>query len=191
MAFSNILLLTFSHTHTTQAMRQVIAYVKGLPKDKRKRLVPAPDFVDRALGELQAGNMDLPDALAQCLARIGGVRLSREDWALDKLDDYYRMNVRVVDADGRLLEQSRDLAALVQQFRSDTRQSISTGKGSFRLMRCVRSESRTRWMPCWFHCAVSSSTSSASSKGRSTRMQPELNVRSLRSNRLLLGVSWM
>jgi len=105
-----------------------VQLVKGLPKEKRKRLVPAPDYVDRALADMQAENADLLEVLSRRLAQLGGVKLAREDWALEKLDDYYRMNVRVVDADGHLLEQGRDLAALVQQFRSDTRQSISTGK---------------------------------------------------------------
>ena len=103
-----------------------IQLVKGLPKDKRKRLVPAPDYVDKALAQLQPDNVDLGEALARALAKLGAVALSRDDWSAQKLDDYYRMNVRVVDADGRLLEQGRDLDALIQDFRDDTRQSIST-----------------------------------------------------------------
>jgi ATP-dependent helicase HrpA len=105
-----------------------VALVKGLPKDKRKHLVPAPDFVDRALAQLKPGNVDLLDSLSSRLARLGGIRLSPADFDLGKLDDYYRMNVRVVDADGRLLEQGRDLGELVRRFRSDTRQSINTGE---------------------------------------------------------------
>ncbi len=105
-----------------------IQLVKGLPKEKRKRLVPAPDFVDRALEELQPGDVDLVEALSRSLSRIGGIKLDAADWAPEKLDDYYRMNVRVVDADGRLLEQGRDLGALIETYRHDTRQSISAGK---------------------------------------------------------------
>ncbi len=102
-----------------------IQLVKGLPKDKRKRLVPAPDMVDRALQQLQPDNVDLLDSLAARLAQLGGIALDRNDWAQDKLEDYYRMNVRVVDAQGQLLAQGRDLAELVRRFRADTRQSIS------------------------------------------------------------------
>jgi ATP-dependent helicase HrpA len=108
-----------------------IQLVKGLPKEKRKRLVPAPDFVDRALAELAPGDVDLVEALARVLSRLGGVALERSDFAPDRLDDYYRMNVRVVDADGRLVEQGRDLAALIERYRSDTRQSISSGSVEF------------------------------------------------------------
>jgi len=102
-----------------------IQLVKGLPKDKRKHLVPVPDYVDKALAQLEADNVDLLEVLSRCLARLGGIKLEPDDWALDKLDDYYRMNVRVVDADGRLLQQGRDLGQLVQRFRSDTRKSIT------------------------------------------------------------------
>jgi ATP-dependent helicase HrpA len=102
-----------------------IQLVKALPKEKRKRLVPAPDFVDRALQQLTPDNVDLLASLAHCLSRLGGVALERSDWLQLKLDDYYRMNVRVVDAQGQLLGQGRDLAELVQRFAADTRQSIS------------------------------------------------------------------
>ena len=109
-----------------------IALVKGLPKEKRKRLVPAPDYVDKALAQLltqrQPDNVDLLDALSRCLASLGGVALGRDDWALEKLDDYYRMNVRVVDAQGHLLQQGRDLGELIERFRADTRQSISSSE---------------------------------------------------------------
>ncbi len=104
-----------------------IQLVKGLPKDKRKQLVPVPDHVDRALETLQPDNVDLLQALSRALTGNSGLKLSAGDWAPEKLDDYYRMNIRVVDADGRLLAQGRNLTELVNRFRDDTRQSISSG----------------------------------------------------------------
>ncbi len=105
-----------------------IALVKGLPKEKRKKLVPVPDYVDRALSELTPDDSDLLAALARVLGKLGGVQLNQADWSPERLDDFYRMNIRVVDADGRLLQQSRDLAALIEAYRSDTRQSVSADK---------------------------------------------------------------
>lgn len=102
-----------------------ISLLKGLPKDLRKKLVPAPDFVDRALAQMQAGNDDLLALLASTLGRLGGVALTASDWNREKLDAYYRMNVRVVDGEGKLLEQSRDLPALVKKLRKDTRATVS------------------------------------------------------------------
>ncbi len=102
-----------------------IALVKTLPKEKRKRLVPVPDYVDRALAQLHPDDSDLLQALSLSLGKLGGVALTPADWAPDKLDDYYRMNIRVVDAKGKLLEEGRELAALIERFRSDTRQNVS------------------------------------------------------------------
>ena len=102
-----------------------IQLVKGLPKEKRKRLVPVPDYVEKALAHLQPGNSDLLQSLASQLASLGGIAVGASDLAAANLDDYYRMNVRVVDASGALLAQGRDLAQLVEQFREDTRQTIN------------------------------------------------------------------
>ncbi|MFT6956710.1 MAG: ATP-dependent helicase HrpA [Halieaceae bacterium] len=102
-----------------------IQLVKALPKAQRKHLVPAPDFVGRMLAELEPDNVDLLNAISRSLSKLGGIRLQQEDWMLAKLDDYYRMNVRVVDAAGKLLAQGRDLDVLIRQFREDTQMSVS------------------------------------------------------------------
>tara|TARA_R100000005_G_scaffold94241_1_gene71626 strand:+ start:401 stop:4162 length:3762 start_codon:yes stop_codon:yes gene_type:complete len=107
-----------------------IALVKGLPKDKRKQLVPVPDRVDQALAELQPNDEPLGAALARALGRITGVKLCPEDFNPDALDPFYSMNIRVVDADARLLAQGRDLAALVTAFRDDVRETIVTAPGN-------------------------------------------------------------
>ncbi|MCB1687760.1 MAG: ATP-dependent RNA helicase HrpA [Halioglobus sp.] len=117
-----------------------IQLVKGLPKEKRKHLVPAPDFVDRALEQLQPDNVNLLASLAGRLSKLGKIVLESDDWAIEKLDDYYRMNVRVVDAQGQLLGQGRDLDKLVRRFREDTRQSISASPQA-----SVAREGITRW----------------------------------------------
>jgi ATP-dependent helicase HrpA len=117
-----------------------IALVKGLPKEKRKQLVPVPDVVERALAVMTPSDTDLLVTLAATLAEQAGVRLSREDFAAVVLDDYYRMNVRVVDERGRLLEQGRDLAALIERYREDTRVSVSFGDAQ-----SPAREGLTRW----------------------------------------------
>jgi ATP-dependent helicase HrpA len=104
-----------------------IQLLKSLPKEKRKKLVPVPDFVDSALAGIEPRDIDLAAALAARLTALAGITVAARDFDLDNLDDYYRMNVRVVDARGALLAQGRELNALIEQFRSDTRQSVSAG----------------------------------------------------------------
>jgi ATP-dependent helicase HrpA len=94
-----------------------IALIKGLPKASRKQLVPAPDVVDAALAELTAEDTDLCTALGGVLKRQRGVQVSPSEWQPGQLEDFYRMNIRVVDAAGKLLGQGRDMAALVAEFR--------------------------------------------------------------------------
>lgn len=95
-----------------------IALIKGLPKGLRKQLVPAPDVVDAAISELVAEDTDLCAALSQVLKRQRGVQVAPGDWQTEALEDFYRMNIRVVDASGKLLGQGRDMAVLVAEFRS-------------------------------------------------------------------------
>ncbi|MCL4108942.1 UNVERIFIED_CONTAM: hypothetical protein GTU68_008137 [Idotea baltica] len=102
-----------------------IQLVKGLPKSKRKHLVPVPDFVDKALNELLPEDIALTRALGAKLSRMASITIEETDWRTDKLDDYYRMNIRVVDAQGKLLDQSRNLSQLIDQYRGETRESIS------------------------------------------------------------------
>ncbi|MEK9921029.1 MAG: DUF3418 domain-containing protein, partial [Luminiphilus sp.] len=95
-----------------------IALIKGLPKASRKQLVPAPDVVDAALSELSAEDTDLCAALGRVLKHQRGVQVNPSEWQPAQLEDFYRMNIRVVDATGKLLGQGRDMAALVAEFRS-------------------------------------------------------------------------
>ncbi|MEM0953346.1 MAG: ATP-dependent RNA helicase HrpA [Pseudomonadota bacterium] len=101
-----------------------IALVKALPKRLRKQLVPVPDYVDRALLDVTPQDRPLTDVLAGQLQELSGLRIDRTDWPLAALDDYYRMNVRIVDADGKLIQQGRDLAALVETCRDQSRASL-------------------------------------------------------------------
>jgi ATP-dependent helicase HrpA len=87
--------------------------IKGLPKALRKQLVPAPDVVDAALVDLTPDDTDLCSALSKVLKRQRGVQVNPADWQMGQLEDFYRMNVRVVDVEGKLLGQGRDMAALV------------------------------------------------------------------------------
>ncbi len=102
-----------------------VQLLKSLPKEKRRKLVPAPDYVRSALAEMAPDNVDLQEALARRLSALAGVELGGSDFNPDKLDDYYRMNIRVVDSGGALLAQGRELAPLVERFREQTSASIS------------------------------------------------------------------
>ncbi len=97
-----------------------IALIKGLPKQLRKQLVPVPDVVDGLLATLSPDDVSLTRAMSAALKSQRGVTVAESDWAAAQLEDYYRMNVRVVDERGKLLAQGREMAVLVEQFREQS-----------------------------------------------------------------------
>ena len=95
-----------------------IALVRNLPKATRKNFVPVPDFVKAALQRMSFGVGSLPHALGAELLRMTGVRVSDEAWseAAEQVDSHLKMNLEVVDAQGKFLGEGRDLAELTSRF---------------------------------------------------------------------------
>jgi ATP-dependent helicase HrpA len=115
-----------------------IALIKGLPKSLRKQLVPVPDVVDGLLAVLKPDDTSLTAAMSEQLKRQRGVTVAASDWAATALEDYYRMNVRVVDSNNKLLAQGRDMAALVEQFRDQVSAAKPTSGKTVERSRVVR-----------------------------------------------------
>lgn len=96
---------------------KIEALLRRLPKVWRRQLVPIPDYA-RALHQRIAddpGRALIP-ALAEEIAAMKGIRIPEADFDAEKIDDHYRMNFRLIDAKKRTIAQSRDLAALQQQY---------------------------------------------------------------------------
>jgi len=95
-----------------------VALVRNLPKALRKNFVPVPDFVKASLSRMTFGQGALPQALGQELLRMTGARVSDEAWAesVGLVEGHLRMNIEVVDGDGRFLGEGRDLAELTARF---------------------------------------------------------------------------
>ncbi|GLS24730.1 ATP-dependent RNA helicase HrpA [Marinibactrum halimedae] len=101
-----------------------IAMVKSLPKQWRKNFVPVPDVVDKCLQSMGPDNTPLHEVLAHQLKRHTTIAVPESAWAQMTLDDYYRMNIQVVDDRGKLIEQDRDLAKLRERYRDRVQQSL-------------------------------------------------------------------
>ncbi|CAM3583768.1 ATP-dependent RNA helicase HrpA [Pseudomonas reidholzensis] len=95
-----------------------IALVRNLPKALRKNFVPVPDFVKAALSRMTFGQGGLPQALGQELLRMTGARVPDDAWAeaAGLVENHLRMNIEVVDGDGKFLGEGRDLAELTARF---------------------------------------------------------------------------
>ncbi|MFF7708325.1 ATP-dependent RNA helicase HrpA [Pseudomonas sp. NPDC007930] len=94
------------------------ALVRNLPKALRKNFVPVPDFVRASLERLAFGDGPLPQALGAQLLRMTGARVADEAWAeaAAQVEAHLKMNIEVVDAQGKPLGEGRDLAALTARF---------------------------------------------------------------------------
>ncbi|WP_224750006.1 ATP-dependent RNA helicase HrpA [Halomonas sp. ML-15] len=93
-----------------------IALMKSLPKAVRRQVVPIPDWVDAALASLVPDDVPLSAALGEFLRVKTGLRLSPDDWRYDQLEPHLVMNLRVVDHDGQVLGEGRDLDGLIERF---------------------------------------------------------------------------
>ncbi|MCQ9422605.1 ATP-dependent RNA helicase HrpA [Pseudomonas sp. LJDD11] len=95
-----------------------IALVRNLPKAIRKNFVPVPDFIKAALQRISFGEGSLPEALGRELLRMTGARVPDEAWieAAEQLEGHLKMNLEVVDGNGKFLGEGRDLDTLTARF---------------------------------------------------------------------------
>ncbi|WP_394238220.1 ATP-dependent RNA helicase HrpA [Pseudomonas anguilliseptica] len=107
-----------------------MALVRGLPKALRKNFVPVPDFVGAALSKISFADGSLPEALGRELTRMTGTRVSDEAWAESaaQLEGHLRMNIEVVDNQGKPLGEGRDLAELTARFSEATQAGLALPK---------------------------------------------------------------
>ncbi|MCB1646325.1 MAG: ATP-dependent RNA helicase HrpA [Pseudomonadales bacterium] len=93
-----------------------LALLKSLPKAVRKNFVPAPDHIDRVLPQLVYDGRDLTIVLAEKLFRATGVRVQPEMFDPGVIDRHLKMNLKVLDASGKVIGSGRDLERLRQEF---------------------------------------------------------------------------
>lgn len=101
-----------------------ISLVKGLPKSIRKRFVPVPQYVDKALIRMKPCNTPLTEKLGESLSHLTQVNIAKEDWRLDILETLYIINLVVVDDTGKAIETSRSLSDIRQRYRSTVQKTI-------------------------------------------------------------------
>ncbi|MVW75206.1 ATP-dependent RNA helicase HrpA [Pseudomonas xionganensis] len=104
-----------------------MALVRGLPKALRKNFVPVPDFVGAALAKIQFAEGSLAESLGRELTRMTGARVSEEAWAESaaQLESHLRMNIEVVDNQGKPLGEGRDLSELTARFSAATQAGLA------------------------------------------------------------------
>ncbi|MCW9013483.1 MAG: ATP-dependent RNA helicase HrpA [Gammaproteobacteria bacterium] len=95
---------------------KIVALIRSLPKPLRRNFVPAPNFADACVDALEATDISLSSALSVQLRKMTGVDVPYDAWREELLDPHLLMNFRVIDNQGKILDENRDLAALKNKF---------------------------------------------------------------------------
>ena len=103
----------------------VVALIRSLPKELRKRLVPVPEIAAKVLERLEPRRGPLLEALAAEIEAQRGVRIEVTDWDLARLPAYLKMTFSVEDEQGRVIASGQDLSALREQVRPKLRAALA------------------------------------------------------------------
>ncbi|MEM7624021.1 MAG: ATP-dependent RNA helicase HrpA [Planctomycetota bacterium] len=95
---------------------RITALIRSLPKDVRKPLVPAPTSAAQAAEKITFGEGDFLTAVAEALGNLCGERLDPLLFDTGKLERHHQLNIAVVDEDGQVLGQGRDVPRLQDEY---------------------------------------------------------------------------
>lgn len=97
---------------------KITELIRSLPKQLRKNFIPAPDFASACVDALSVDSHSLTAAVSSQLKRMTGVDIPYDAWRHELLDDHLFMNFRIIDAEGKTLDESRDLNQLMERHAS-------------------------------------------------------------------------
>ena len=101
-----------------------IALIKSLPKQIRKHFVPVPQTVKQCLEIEPDFKGTLQEWLGNRLRKLTGEAIPLNVWNTDGVPDHLKMNFRVVDDQGKLLDYGRDLKKLQLKYTAKAEDSF-------------------------------------------------------------------
>ncbi len=124
-------LASLREEHTTWLVpglleEKVAALIRNLPKAYRRAMGPVPQLARETARAIESahGQQTMLDATAEHIQRSTGLTIPRELWRLEALPDHLRMNVRIVDADGTVIGEGRDVPHLRRDLSHLARKSL-------------------------------------------------------------------
>ncbi len=95
---------------------KLLHLIRSLPKNLRTNFVPAPDVARKLAGSLMSipRNTPFSTAVARVLSDYSGETIKPQDFDWQKLPEYLRFHVRVIDDHGKVIDSGRDLEKLQQ-----------------------------------------------------------------------------
>ncbi len=104
---------------------KVTDLIRTLPKKLRTQFVPVPEVAHRAVLSMRFGEAALTAAVAKYLQQERDVTLDEVDLRPDELSDYLKLNLRVIDENGRPVAHGRDVRELRKLLRVQARGKLA------------------------------------------------------------------
>jgi ATP-dependent helicase HrpA len=101
-----------------------VALIKSLPKNIRKHFVPVPQTVKQCLEIEPDFKGTVQEWLGNRLRKLTGEAIPLNAWNLEGLPEHLKMNIRVVDDQGKLLDYGRDLKKLQLKYTAKAENSF-------------------------------------------------------------------
>ncbi len=118
---------------------KLTALIKSLPKQLRKHFVPVPQTVENCLEIEPEGVGSLYEWLANRLRKLTGESIPGTAWNTDLLPQHLKMNFRVIDEQGKLLDYGRDLNVLQRKHNVQAGDSFEQlAEQEFNFTGCIR-----------------------------------------------------
>ena len=102
----------------------ITALIRGLPKSLRRNFVPAPNYAQACCAAISNTDSTLTVALEKQLLRMTGVRMPEDAWQGVELVPHLLMNFKIVNENGKLLKQGRNLDELKDGLQGRVQASI-------------------------------------------------------------------
>ncbi|MBE9559726.1 MAG: ATP-dependent RNA helicase HrpA [Proteobacteria bacterium] len=107
---------------------KIVALIKSLPKQLRKNFVPAPNYAEACIEALEPSAITfgtaLNTAVSNHLKKMTGVHVPYDAWDENKMDLHLLMNFRVIDNDGSVIEEGRDLQTIKNNLAGIVEQAV-------------------------------------------------------------------
>ncbi|MCU4674664.1 ATP-dependent RNA helicase HrpA [Catenovulum sp. 2E275] len=102
-----------------------VALIKSLPKNIRKNFVPAPDYASAALQAIGNNDGDFIARLSHQLKRMSGVIIDDDAWDLAQVPSHLKINYKVVDVNGKVLANGKDLEQIKQKLQNKVAETLT------------------------------------------------------------------
>jgi ATP-dependent helicase HrpA len=104
---------------------KLLALLETLPRALRRELGPGAPLADRLAAELRPFNGALMPALERAMQLCTGVQIPAGAFRPDAIPGYLRLTCKVIGERGKVIGQSRDVAALLRQHGAQARDAIA------------------------------------------------------------------